>query len=108
MSRGPTIRNSGRLPVTRSTAGCDGFTFVQYSAFRRRSPKLDSTITFALVPSLTDAGRVRGELNVSISVEVIHNFFVGLSGFDTFDSGPPDTSLTKNDYGVTPSLRWKF
>ena len=41
-------------------------------------------------------------------MEVFKNVFVGLSGFDNFDSRPPDPTLTKNDYGLTPSLRWKF
>ena len=45
---------------------------------------------------------MRGELKFSTSIEALHNFFVGLSGFDSFDSRPPDTDLTKNDYS------WKF
>ncbi len=97
-----------RFEALEAQTNLEAYTFVRYGAFRRRSPKLDTTITFALVPSLTDAGRVRGELNVSMSVEVFHNFFAGLSGFDSFDSRPPDATLTRNDYGVTPSLRWTF
>lgn len=97
-----------RFETVEAQTNLEAYTFVRYRAFRRRSPKLDTTITVALVPSLTDAGRVRGELNVSTSVEVFHNFFAGLSAFDSFDSRPPDATLTKNDYGVTPSLRWTF
>jgi len=86
----------------------EAYALARYGAFRRRSPKLDATIGFGLLPSLTDPGRVRGELQISLSVEVFKNFFAGLSGFDSFDSRPPESTLTKSDYGVTPSLRWKF
>jgi len=80
----------------------------RYESFRRRSPKLDTSVTYILLPSLTDIGRVRSEVDFSTSIEVIHNFFVGLTGFDTYDSRPPDPALPRNDYGVSPSVRWKF
>ena len=69
---------------------------------------VDVSITYKLLPSLSDAGRVPGELDVDISIETVKNFYVGLSGYDTFDSRPPEANLSKHDYGVTFSLRWKF
>jgi hypothetical protein len=105
---GGLLLTKERFEAVEAQTNLEAYSFVRYGGFRRRSPKIDNTITFALVPSVTDIGRVRGELNVSLWVEVFHNFFAGLSGFDSFDSRPPDATLTKNDYGVTPSLRWTF
>ena len=86
----------------------EAFGLTRYEGFRRRSPKLDMIVTFVLLPNLTDPGRVRGEFGTSASVEVVHNFFVGLSAFDSFDTRPPDATLPKHDYGISPSFRWKF
>jgi hypothetical protein len=86
----------------------EGYLMARYDGFRRRSPIVDTTISLTFLPGITDAGRVRSQLNVSTSIEIIHNFFLGLTGFDTLDSRPPDPTLPTNDYGVSPSLRWKF
>jgi hypothetical protein len=86
----------------------EGYFMTRYDGFRRRSPKVDTTISFTFLPNITDAGRVRSQLNVSTSIEIIHNFFLGLTGFDTLDSRPPDPTLPTNDYGISPSVRWKF
>jgi hypothetical protein len=94
--------------VESTQTNLEAFGLARYEGFRRRSPKLDVTTSFVLLPSVTDGGRVHGELEVSASIEVFHNCYVGLSGFDSFDSRPPETTLPKNDYGVSPSLRWKF
>jgi hypothetical protein len=94
--------------VAGTQTNVEGLMLWQYHAFRRRSPKVDTVVSFGLLPSLTDAGRVRGDFQLSVSLEVFKNVFVGLSGFDNFDSRPPDPTLTRNDYGLTPSLRWTF
>ena len=69
---------------------------------------IDVNVTYKLLPSLSNPGRLRGELDADISIETVKNFYVGLSGYDTFDTRPPQPNLSKHDYGVTFSLRWKF
>ena len=80
----------------------------QANYYRRDSPKttLESTLTF--YPSITDFGRVRTELDASISHEFIKDFNVGLTVFDNFDSRPPAASASKNDFGVTFLVGWMF
>jgi hypothetical protein len=69
---------------------------------------VDVNVTYKVLPSLSDPGRLRGELDADVSIETVKNFFVGLSEYDTFDSRPPQADLAQHDYGVTFSLRWKF
>jgi Protein of unknown function, DUF481 len=80
----------------------------QANYYRRDSPKtsLESTLTF--YPSITDLGRVRSELNASISHEFIKDFNVGFTVFDNFDSRPPTATASKNDFGVTFMIGWTF
>jgi uncharacterized protein DUF481 len=105
---GGLLVTNERFESVAGRTNLEAYVLTRYGAFRRRSPKLDAAITFGLLPNLTDAGRVRGELQLSVSVELFKNLFAGVSGFDSFDSRPPASTLTRNDYGVTPSLRWKF
>jgi len=80
----------------------------QATYYRRDAPKttLESTLTF--YPSITDFGRVRSELDATISHEFIRDFNVGLTVFDNFDSRPPTASASKNDFGVTFMIGWTF
>jgi Protein of unknown function, DUF481. len=108
MLGGLLVTNERFEDVAGTQTNLESYLLTRYEGFRRRSPKLDIITSFVVLPSLTQAGRVRGELTLSASIEVIHNFYVGLNGFHSFDSRPPDPSLPNHDYGITPSLRWKF
>jgi hypothetical protein len=78
------------------------------SAFRYTFPKLNFLVSAKIFPSLTDWGRVRAELDTSLSYELISDFTIGLSGFYTLDSRPPTEGARKHDYGFTTSIRWEF
>ena len=105
---GLLVTNERFQDIEGSQTNVESFLYTRYDAFRRHSPKVDVFVSFGLLPSLTESGRVRGEFQLSSSIEVIHNFFLGLVAFDSFDSKPPNAGLPNNDYGITPSLRWKF
>jgi hypothetical protein len=40
--------------------------------------------------------------------EIIHDFYVSLSLFDSFDSRDPTTQQAKNDWGPVLSVGWTF
>ena len=62
----------------------------QYDAFRFDSPKLDFSTSLYLFPSLSTAGRIRGEFGLRLKYELLADFNVGISATDTFDSDPPE------------------
>jgi Protein of unknown function, DUF481 len=80
----------------------------QLSAFRHTFPRLDLVVSTKVFPSLTDWGRVRFEFNTSFSYEIVTDFYVGLDGFYSYDSRPPTETASKQDYGISTSVRWKF
>ena len=80
----------------------------QASYYQLDTPETDLQCLLTLYPSLTDFGRVRSELSVSLTHEVVKNFNTGLMVFDNFDSRPPSDSLAKNDFGVTLMIGWTF
>jgi hypothetical protein len=76
--------------------------------FRLDTPKTNLETTLTLYPNLTDLGRIRSELDVSLTYEVIKNFNTGLMVFDNFDSRPPVAGVAKNDFGITFVVGWTF
>jgi hypothetical protein len=81
---------------------------MSWSAFRFDSPKLDFSTNLAMFPSISDAGRVRGQAAVRLEYEVFKDFNAGIRVTDTFDSRPPAESATKNDYVTALTIGWSY
>jgi hypothetical protein len=86
----------------------EGFVSVQHSVFRYDYPKTDVTLAGTVYPSLSDWGRVRAEIDVSASREIIKDLTLVISFYDSYDSDPLDPSGSKNDYGLVSSVGWTF
>jgi hypothetical protein len=91
-----------------SSTGIEGLLALDWSAFRFDSPKLDFSLAFALFPSLSQSGRVRGQGEVRLKYELFKDFHTGILFSDTFDNSPPDESVTKNDYVTTLTIGWSY
>ena len=81
---------------------------LSYQAYRFHTPKLDVSTGLTTYASLTDFGRFRFSFDGRASYEVIKDFTVGLRVWDDFDSRPPGSDTSSNDYGATFSLGYKF
>jgi len=80
----------------------------RYSFFMYDFPKLTVSASLQVYPSLTEGGRVRLEATGSVKREIIHDFYLSLSIYDSFDSRDPSSGLSKNDWGPTISVGWQF
>ena len=79
-----------------------------FAAFRHSFPKLDFSSDLQVYPSISDWGRVRLDYRLRLSYEVLRDFTVGLSGFYTRDSRPPDPSTPRDDYALSTTVGWTF
>ncbi len=91
-----------------SSSNLEAFVSAGFSVFRYDYPKTDITSAVTVYPSLSSWGRVRSEIDISASREIVRDFTVVLSFYDSYDSDPPDPTATKNDYGLVTSLGWTF
>jgi putative salt-induced outer membrane protein YdiY len=91
-----------------STGNIEASLAASYSFFTYDYPKTNISTTFVLFPSLNVGGRYRTQLDVSLSREIITNFTVGVTAYDTYDSKPPAGSSSTHDFGVTLSVGWTF
>jgi len=81
----------------------------RYNFFLYNFPKTNLLVDLALMPGITDWPRVRVEFNASIMREIITDFTVNLSAYDSFDSDPPtETEGVNHDYGVILAVGWTF
>ena len=80
----------------------------RYSYFMYDFPKVTISASLQVFPSLTTGGRVRLEASASAKREIVSDFYLSLSIYDSFDSKDPSTGLAKNDWGPTLSIGWQF
>jgi len=90
------------------TTNVEAFVGARYSFFTYDTPKTNLTSTFVMYPSLNVGGRVRTDLDVNLSREIVSDFTVGLTLYDSFDNKPLSATATKHDIGVTLSIGWVF
>ena len=99
-------RDSGRRRGHRTARKPWSAAATPTSCTTSRSSRFDATS--AVYPSLTISGRVRVEAAASVKREIVSDFYLSLSIFDSFDSRDPTTLTAKNDWGPTVSIGWKF
>lgn len=106
---------SGGLQATRefkeepATTNNLEMTFVTtYEFFKYQTPKLSVKLDAAVIPSVTDSGRVRTAFDCRLSWEMIKDLSWELTGYFTSDNRPPSDALATNDYGIVTSIKWTF
>jgi hypothetical protein len=95
---------AGGAPILSLT----GYAAVTWNAFRYDSPKLDSEVSLAAYPYLTDLGRTRLEASLRVKYELFSDFNVGLSLGASYDTRPPDATAAKNDYLISMTIGWSY
>jgi hypothetical protein len=86
----------------------EAFAGVEHSVFRYDYPKTDITTDVTAYPSLTTSGRIRTEIDISASREVVKNLTLVITFYHSYDSKPVDPAANQTDYGLVTSLGWTF
>ena len=101
-------RSVCRFVGSSATSNLEMLVTGQANYFRRDYPRANVQTTFTVYPSITDFGRIRTDLNASLTYEFIRDFNTGLMLFDKFDSRPSSTAAAKHDYGLSFTAGWLF
>lgn len=84
-----------------------GLVRVGYDIYKYTSPKVSLQSNITYFPYLTGDARNRVGLNLNPSVSIFdNNFKVGFNFYYTYDSNPPDSSLSNEDYGIDLQLSY--
>jgi hypothetical protein len=91
-----------------SKQSIEGILGGNWRIFKFNSPSVTLNSNALLFPSLTDGGRYRTNLSVSLRRELVKDFYLDLSVYHTYDSEPPDANASNSDYGLTTSIGYSF
>lgn len=86
----------------------DGYGSIRQSFFTYDFPKTDLSFTADLYPGLSNWGRFRAELNGSIRREIVRDFTIGVTAYDSYDNRPPTAEARTNDVGFSFTIGWTF
>ncbi len=82
-----------------------GLIFAQARLFKFSKTNLDATA--ALLPAISDPGRLRFNTDVAYYIKIIGNLKWNISFYGNWDNRPPP-GLSGSDYGTSSGLTWTF
>jgi hypothetical protein len=85
-----------------------GVAGLDWRIYRFSVPETTLTSSLKLFPYLTDFGRVRARMDVSLQRKFTRSLSLNLSLYDDYDSSPPGTRVVNNDFGIVTSLGYTF
>ena len=111
ISRDTPIENPIENPIAEDSSDYALMAIIvgRYHFFLYNFPKTDFLIHLSVMPVITEWPRVRVEFAGSLKREIIKDFTVNLSVFDSYDSDPSSTTAVANhDFGIVLSVGWTF
>ena len=79
-----------------------------YANFAYDFPNTDIQMGVTAFIGLNQWGRFRLESSAKLSREVLKDFYLGIKGYESYDSQPATLGAQKNDWGLTASVGWRF
>jgi hypothetical protein len=79
-----------------------------YRYFIFKHPERDVLVQFALIPSLTESGRVRSNFTTRFRLELVKDFFWELQLFASTDNQPPEGAISDSDYGIITAFGYSL
>jgi hypothetical protein len=91
-----------------STTNVEAVVGLDWANFTFDFPNKDIRVgTFGFF-GLSQWGRFRLESSVSLRREVFRDFYVGVKGYESYDSHPATEGAEKNDWGLSLTLGYSF
>ena len=98
-------RFSGPDPAANNA---EAFAAIQFQRFTFDDPETDISATLLVLPNLTQAGRIRLELEARVRREILKDFYWNISFFESYDNEPLAAAAERHDYGLISSFGWSF
>jgi len=106
---GGGLSTSREIPTDgETTQQLDALLSVRQSYFTYDTPKTDVSMTANVYPGLSEWGRVRIEFDGKLKREIVKDFTIGFSIYDSYDNRPPTEGARKNDVGLSLTVGWTF
>jgi len=90
------------------TKSIESYIDARWDWYMFADPELDWSSRLKVIPSLTESGRVRGELDTTLSWKIIGDLKWQLEFYSSYDSKPQTEGAENVDFGINTSLAFKF
>jgi Protein of unknown function, DUF481 len=107
-SGGLVVTQENYFSTDSTSSGFEGYLGASFSAFRYDRPRLDANVTSSVFPSISIPGRVRLDNTFRVSYELVADFMLTVTLFDSFDSKPQSAGAPRNDFGTTLAISYTF
>jgi hypothetical protein len=104
----PQVSDEDQVAESEYTDSLEATFTVKWDWFIFQDPELDWSTAVQIVPSLTESGRVRGELDTSLQWEIINDLKWGFALYGSFDNQPQSTTGENTDYGINTTVTYEF
>lgn len=105
---GAALTREWATGATGAQESIEGIVGASWRIFKFSSPTISLNSNAMVFPSLTDSGRYRTSLEVTLRRELIKDFYLDLSFYHSYDSEPPDANAESSDHGITTSFGYSF
>jgi uncharacterized protein DUF481 len=85
-----------------------GVTGLDWRIYRFDIPETTLTSSLKIFPYLSDLGRVRARMDVSLQRKFTRSLSLNFSIYDDYDNRPPGAAVLSNDYGIVTGLGYTF
>lgn len=86
----------------------EGYMQVGYDYFVYDSPKVNLSSDLTLYPSITEWGRVRSDLDITLKWELVSDLSWTLQFYGSYDNEPQAADGSTSDYGFVTGLGYSF
>ena len=90
------------------TSNVEALVYVSYANFAYDFPNTDIQLGAAAYLGLSQWGRFRLEASAKVDREVVKDFYLGVKGYESYDSEPATQGAQRNDWGLTLTLGLRF
>lgn len=104
---GLSLNRENFTDTTESIFNLDGYAQLKYQIFMFDDPEISLNTYANVYPGLSDWGRIRSNLYISLDWEIINNFYWDLTFNFNYDNRPTGDAST-NDYQLRSALKYKF
>ena len=108
LEAGLQISRENLIDVADDTDSLEASLTARFDWFLFHDPEFDWSSRIQLIPSLTEHGRVRGELDTSLTWKIIGGLNWVFSLYGSWDNQPQSATGSTSDYGVNTNLMYKF
>jgi len=91
-----------------STTELEGLLGTQYDVFITDTPETQVNLSLYAFPGITDSNRIRTDLQLGVTKELVEDFFLKLSFYLDYDSAPISSGASKTDYGIVTGISYTW